>query len=63
MRCDLNPPNRAPPWNASESANPLAAFEAETVRAQERPRNRSPKLPRGAFCAVFRADSETDDEG
>eukprot|EP00969_Alexandrium_andersonii_P109154 4815569-Alexandrium_andersonii.AAC.1 len=27
-----------------------------------RDRHRSPKLPRGAFCAVFRADAESADD-
>eukprot|EP00969_Alexandrium_andersonii_P175296 7751834-Alexandrium_andersonii.AAC.1 len=29
---------------------------------QERPQNWSPKLPRGAFCGILRADSESADE-
>eukprot|EP00969_Alexandrium_andersonii_P171517 7581404-Alexandrium_andersonii.AAC.1 len=30
-----------------------------TARAQERPQMWPPKLPRGAFCAALRADSES----
>eukprot|EP00969_Alexandrium_andersonii_P017031 745958-Alexandrium_andersonii.AAC.1 len=37
----------------------LQAFEPGTARAQEWPQHRSPKIPRGAFCAVVRADSES----
>eukprot|EP00969_Alexandrium_andersonii_P230835 10194764-Alexandrium_andersonii.AAC.1 len=32
-------------------------------RRIEWPRNSSPNLPRGAFCAVVRADSESGDGG
>eukprot|EP00969_Alexandrium_andersonii_P080563 3551129-Alexandrium_andersonii.AAC.1 len=37
-------------------------FEPGTARAQKRPRHRSPKLSRGAFRTVFRADAESADE-
>eukprot|EP00969_Alexandrium_andersonii_P015421 674272-Alexandrium_andersonii.AAC.1 len=41
---------------------PLQDVEPENVRAQERPQNWPPKLPRGAFRAVVRADSESANE-
>eukprot|EP00969_Alexandrium_andersonii_P360564 15455639-Alexandrium_andersonii.AAC.1 len=37
----------------------LHAFEPGTARAHERPRNRSLKIWRGAFCLVVRADAES----
>eukprot|EP00969_Alexandrium_andersonii_P051243 2251340-Alexandrium_andersonii.AAC.1 len=40
----------------------LKAFEARTARAQTRPQDLSPKLLRGAFCAVVRAVAESADE-
>eukprot|EP00969_Alexandrium_andersonii_P312013 13785770-Alexandrium_andersonii.AAC.1 len=36
-----------------ERAKSLQAFEPGTARAQERPQNWSPQLPRGGFCAIF----------
>eukprot|EP00969_Alexandrium_andersonii_P250501 11070980-Alexandrium_andersonii.AAC.1 len=36
-------------------------FEPGAAQLQKRPRSWSPKLPRGALCAVARADSEADD--
>eukprot|EP00969_Alexandrium_andersonii_P170073 7519383-Alexandrium_andersonii.AAC.1 len=57
---------RSPPRSASrpgESAAPLHALGARAARAQERSQNWSPTLPRGAFRAASRADSESADEG
>eukprot|EP00969_Alexandrium_andersonii_P220216 9725851-Alexandrium_andersonii.AAC.1 len=64
-----NPPNAFqhcnPPQSAirhAENTKSLQALEPGTARAQERPQNWPPTLPRGAFCAVSRADSESADE-
>eukprot|EP00969_Alexandrium_andersonii_P349450 15431042-Alexandrium_andersonii.AAC.1 len=53
-----NPPNACqccnPPQSAmrpAENTTSRQAFEPGTARAQERPRNRSPKLPMCALCA------------
>eukprot|EP00969_Alexandrium_andersonii_P210296 9289803-Alexandrium_andersonii.AAC.1 len=43
----------------AKNAKSLLAFEPGTARAQKRPRTRSLELPRGAFCAAFRTDSES----
>eukprot|EP00969_Alexandrium_andersonii_P265353 11726906-Alexandrium_andersonii.AAC.1 len=40
----------------------LQAFEPRTARTQEWPQHRSPKIPRGAFCAIVRTDSESASE-
>eukprot|EP00969_Alexandrium_andersonii_P212265 9373629-Alexandrium_andersonii.AAC.1 len=40
----------------------LDAFEPGPARAQKRPQNWYPKLWRGAFCAIIRADAESGDE-
>eukprot|EP00969_Alexandrium_andersonii_P281737 12454709-Alexandrium_andersonii.AAC.1 len=52
-------------WGRSghlEHAKSLQAFRAGTARTRERPQNKSLKLPRGAFCATVRADSESANE-
>eukprot|EP00969_Alexandrium_andersonii_P261529 11562059-Alexandrium_andersonii.AAC.1 len=61
-----NPPNARqccnPPQSAirpAECAKSLQAFEPGTARAQERPQNWAPKLPRGALCAISHAYSES----
>eukprot|EP00969_Alexandrium_andersonii_P217955 9627325-Alexandrium_andersonii.AAC.1 len=40
----------------------LQAFEPGTARAQKQPQSWPPKLPRGGFCVVVRADPESIDE-
>eukprot|EP00969_Alexandrium_andersonii_P154844 6845606-Alexandrium_andersonii.AAC.1 len=53
----VNPQSAMPKMQKS-----LQVREPGTARAQERRRNRSPQLPRGAFCTASRADSESADE-
>eukprot|EP00969_Alexandrium_andersonii_P371650 15480002-Alexandrium_andersonii.AAC.1 len=45
-----------------ENAKSLQACEPGNARAQERPQKGSPELPRGAFCAVLRAEADGNDE-
>eukprot|EP00969_Alexandrium_andersonii_P045294 1988999-Alexandrium_andersonii.AAC.1 len=61
-----NPPKARrccnPPQSISRhacNATSPEAFEPGTSRARERTHNWSPKLPRGALCPVFRADSKS----
>eukprot|EP00969_Alexandrium_andersonii_P046150 2024753-Alexandrium_andersonii.AAC.1 len=55
-----NPPQSA--IRPAENVKSPQAFEPGIARAQERPQNWHPKLPRGALCATFRADCESGDE-
>eukprot|EP00969_Alexandrium_andersonii_P366768 15469230-Alexandrium_andersonii.AAC.1 len=68
------PPGAPPLFGALRALGPLGAlealgnaklrqaFRARTAQAREQPQKWSPKLPRGAFCVMFRADSESADE-
>eukprot|EP00969_Alexandrium_andersonii_P029540 1289171-Alexandrium_andersonii.AAC.1 len=42
--------------------NCLRCSKIKSARAPKWPRKWPPKLPRGAFCAVFRADAKSADE-